>query len=64
MATESNGKIVKVNHNGQTEAGKSVTVEYEREDQTKVQVTYAHLDSVTVKVGDNCQGRSTVGYFR
>ena len=51
MATESNGKIVKVNHNGQTEAGKSVTVEYEREDQTKVQVTYDHRDYVTEKVG-------------
>lgn len=61
MATESNGKIVKVNHNGQTEAGKSVTVEYEREDQTKVQVTYAHLDSVTMKVGDTVKAGQQLG---
>lgn len=61
MATESNGKVVKVNHNGQTEAGKSVTVEYEREDLTKVQVTYAHLDSVTVKVGDTVKAGQQLG---
>lgn len=61
MATESNGKVVKVNYNGQTEAGKSVTVEYERADQTKVQVTYAHLDSVSVKVGDTVKAGQQLG---
>lgn len=52
LATERNGKVVAVNHNANTGGGKSVTVEYNRPDNTKVQVTYMHLSSIAVKVGD------------
>lgn len=52
LATESNGKVVAVNHSTQTGGGKSVTVEYSRPDNTKVQVSYMHLSIIGVKVGD------------
>ena len=51
LATESNGKVVAVNHSTQTGGGKSVTVEYSRPDNTKVQVSYMHLSIIGVKVG-------------
>ena len=37
LATENGGKVVAVNHNANTSGGKSVTVEYSREDGSKVQ---------------------------
>ena len=52
LATESNGKVVSVNQNTNTAGGKSVTVEYNRNDGSKVQCTYMHLDSIAVKQGD------------
>ena len=52
LATESNGKVVSVNQNTNTAGGKSVTVEYNRTDGSKVQCTYMHLDSIAVKQGD------------
>ena len=52
LATEDNGKVVKVNQNVNTGGGKSVTVEYNRQDGSKYQATYMHLDSTDVKVGD------------
>lgn len=52
LATERNGKVVAVNHNANTGGGKSVTVEYNRPDNTKVQVSYMHLSNIAVKVGD------------
>jgi murein DD-endopeptidase MepM/ murein hydrolase activator NlpD len=52
LATESNGKVVAVNQNTNTAGGKSVTVEYNRNDGSKVQCTYMHLDSIAVKQGD------------
>ena len=52
LATEDNGKVVKVNQNVNTGGGKSVTVEYDRQDGSKYQVMYMHLDSIDVKVGD------------
>ena len=50
LATEADGKVVGINHNAQTAGGKSVTVEYAREDGGKLQVTYMHLDSIAVKI--------------
>lgn len=44
--------MVAVNHSTQTGGGKSVTVEYSRPDNTKVQVSYMHLSIIGVKVGD------------
>jgi murein DD-endopeptidase MepM/ murein hydrolase activator NlpD len=52
LATESNGKVVSVNQNTNTAGGKSVTVEYNRNDGSKIQCTYMHLDSIAVKQGD------------
>ncbi len=52
LATESNGKVVSINQNTNTAGGKSVTVEYNRNDGSKVQCTYMHLDSIAVKQGD------------
>jgi murein DD-endopeptidase MepM/ murein hydrolase activator NlpD len=52
LATESNGKVVSVNQNTNTAGGKSVTVEYNRNDGSKVQCTYMHLDSIAVKQGE------------
>ena len=39
LATENNGKVVGVNHNANTGGGKSVTIEYNREDGSKYQTT-------------------------
>lgn len=52
LATEDNGKVVKVNQNVNTGGGKSMTVEYNRQDGSKYQATYMHLNSIDVKVGD------------
>ena len=52
LATENGGKVVAVNQNVNTAGGKSITVEYNREDGSKVQTTYMHLSEVNVKVGD------------
>lgn len=43
LATENGGKVVAVNLNRNTPGGKSLTVEYAREDGSKVQCTYMHL---------------------
>ena len=49
LATENGGKVVAVNHNANTAGGKSVTVEYSREDGSKVQCSYLHLSDIAVK---------------
>lgn len=61
LATENNGKVVAVNQNAKTAGGKSVTIEYERADGSKIQNTYMHLSSVDVKVGDKVQAGQKVG---
>lgn len=61
LATENNGKVVAVNQNAKTAGGKSVTIEYERADGSKIQNTYMHLSSVDVKVGDKVQTGQKVG---
>lgn len=52
LATENGGKVVSVNHNANTAGGKSVIVEYNREDGSKVQCSYLHLSDISVKAGD------------
>ena len=52
LATENNGKVIGVNHNAHTGGGKSVTIEYDREDGSKYQATYMHMSNIDVKVGD------------
>ena len=61
LATENNGKVVAVNQNAKTAGGKSVTIEYERADGSKIQNTYMHLSSVDVKVGDKVQAGQRLG---
>lgn len=61
LATENNGKVVAVNGNANSPGGKSVTVEYAREDGNKVQVMYCHLDSIDVKAGDTVSAGQKVG---
>ena len=61
LATEDNGKVVMVNQNVNTGGGKSVTVEYNRQDGSKYQTTYMHLDSIDVKVGDTVNAGQKLG---
>ena len=50
-----------VNHNANTPGGKSVTIEYKRDDGSRVQNTYMHLSSVDVKAGDVVQAGQKIG---
>lgn len=61
LATENNGKVVAVNHNARASGGKSVTVEYGREDGTRVQCTYMHLSEVIVKAGEQVHAGQQIG---
>lgn len=61
LATEKDGKVVAVNDNANTPGGKSVTVEYAREGGAKVQVSYLHLSSTSVKVGDTVNAGQQIG---
>lgn len=61
LATENGGKVVAVNHNTNTGSGKSVTVEYARTDGSKVQTTYMHLSSISVKAGDEVKAGQKLG---
>lgn len=61
LATENGGKVVAVTHNTNTGGGKSVTVEYARTDGSKVQTTYMHLSSISVKAGDEVKAGQKLG---
>ena len=61
LATENNGKVVGVNHNANTGGGKSVTIEYNREDGSKYQTTYMHMSNIDVKVGDMVNAGDKIG---
>ena len=61
LATENGGKVMAVNHNTNTGGGKSVTVEYARTDGSKVQTTYMHLSSISVKAGDEVKAGQKLG---
>ena len=61
LATEKDGKVVAVNDNANTPGGKSVTVEYAREGGAKVQVSYLHRSSTSVKVGDTVNAGQQIG---
>ena len=61
LATEDDGKIVAVEQDIHKPGGKSVTVEYKREDQSSYRVSYSHLDSVQVKTGDTVQAGQQLG---
>lgn len=61
LATEDNGRVVAVNQGHDMREGKSVTVEYQREDNSKIQVSFHHLSEVDVKVGDTVQAGQQLG---
>ena len=61
LSTENNGKVVSINHNAQSSDGKSITVEYERENGKKVQLYYSHLSEINVKVGDIVNAGTSIG---
>ncbi len=61
LATEDNGRVVKVNQNVNTGGGKSVTIEYDRPDGTKYQATYMHLSEIAVKAGDTVNAGTRIG---
>ena len=61
LATENGGKVVAVNQNVNTAGGKSITVEYNREDGSKVQTTYMHLSEINVKISDAVSAGQKLG---
>lgn len=61
LATENNGKVVAVNNNAATPGGKSVTVEYSRENGDKIQISYCHLNTAGVSVGDTVNAGQQIG---
>lgn len=61
FATENGGKVTGVNENAKAAGGKSVTVEYARQDGSRLQVSYHHLDSVQVRIGDVLQAGQQLG---
>ena len=61
LATENGGKVVAVNQNVNTAGGKSITIEYDRADGSKVQTTYMHLSEINVKVGDMVSAGQKLG---
>lgn len=61
LATEKDGKVVAVNDNANTAGGKSVTVEYARDGGGKIQVSYLHLSSLSVKAGDTVNAGQQIG---
>lgn len=61
LATEDNGKVVKVNQNVNTGGGRSVTIEYDRPDGSKYQTTYMHMSDINVKFGDIVTAGQRIG---
>ncbi len=61
LATENNGVVVGVDHRTTTSGGKTVTVEYAREDGTKTRVQYMHLSEISVKKGDTVNAGQKLG---
>lgn len=61
FATENNGRVIATSNNAGSAGGKSVTVEYDRDDGTKYRVFYCHLSSVDVNVGDTVNAGQQVG---
>ena len=61
LATENNGKVVAVNHNSNTGGGKTVTIEYTRDDGSKMKMQYMHMSDINVKVGDTVNAGEKIG---
>ncbi len=61
LATENNGTVIGVDHRTNTTGGKTITVEYSREDGTKTRVQYMHLSDISVKKGDTVNAGQKLG---
>ena len=61
LATENNGVVVGVDRRTTTTGGKTVTVEYSRDDGTKTRVQYMHLSEIAVKKGDKVNAGQKLG---
>ena len=61
LATEDKGIVIKASQNTNTGGGRTVTIEYNRNDGSKYQCTYMHLDSIAVKVGDTVNAGQKLG---
>lgn len=61
LATEDNGTVISVNQNANTGGGKSITIEYNRQDGSKYQATYMHMSQIDVKEGDQVMAGQQVG---
>ncbi len=61
LATEDKGTVVGVDHRTNTAGGKNVTVEYAREDGSRVRVQYMHLREIAVKKGDTVNAGQKIG---
>ena len=59
FATEDNGRVVNTGYN--KSAGNYVIVEYERANNVKYQVSYCHLDDISVKKGDTVHAGTSLG---
>lgn len=61
LATEDNGKVVKVDNAGKGAAGKYVVVEYNRPNGEKMQCTYMHMSNIQVAVGQQVNSTTVLG---
>ena len=61
LATENNGKVIGVDNRTDTGGGKTVTVEYVREDGSKTHVQYMHLSQINVQKGDTVNAGQKLG---
>lgn len=60
LATESGGKVIGAGYDSKG-GGNFVTLEYNREDGSKTQLTYCHLSEINVKVGDTVTAGQQLG---
>ena len=60
-ATEDGGRVIAVGTDANSSGGRSVTVEYDREDGSKYRVFSCHLESTDVKVGDVVKAGQQLG---
>jgi len=61
LATEENGKVVAVNQDTAAVGGKSVTIEYARDNGEKMRVFCCHLENISVRVGEEVKAGQQLG---
>ncbi len=61
LATEDFGKVTSINNDSKSSGGKSITIDYKREDGSRLKVTYMHLSRIDVKVGDEVKAGQKIG---